>query len=208
MAETIELRGKIDEIYDARAMKVNGTRIGAPYKKNLADVTTGGELVKGAGVVVHYSTRGQWKNAERIEVITAPGAALPAAEGVDPSEPGGKMNRQNPDYRHPDELNRVEALNNAVKILTEIGVYPAVKTKAEALVATVELAEMLNYWIENTVDAAFLKEQVGEAAPQTATEPAPEPKEPSSEAKAALEASAAPGPSAGATSALSSFING
>jgi len=209
LANTIELKGIVTKIWDARAMEVDGTRIGAPYKKDLADVTTGGTLVEGVAVVVQYSERGKWKNAESIQVT---GAAAPttAASSGDPAEKGGKHNRLKPmDFRHPDEITRIEVLKAAVATLTATGTLASSTNNQVAVVQIAKLAELYQLFIEDVVDAAFIEDQMSASSkPEPEAAPAQQEKKATLAAEAAHVASTQPGPTDDTQDTLTAFMNG
>ncbi len=209
MADTTELRGTISKIWDARAMEVNGTRIGAPYKKNLTDVTTGGDLVEGTSVVIQYSTRGKWNNAESIQVTGAAAPAVAVAAIGDPAEKGGKHNRVKPmDFRHPDEITRIEVLGHAISTLASHGTLASAPDQKAAVIEVLKLAELYQAFVEDVVDAAFVADQLGGKAPQPAAQAAEPTPEPSPEAQAAEAASTQPGPTESAADPLAAWMAG
>ncbi len=207
--ELYELRGVVEKIYDARAMKVGDERIGAPYQKNLTDVTTGGTLSEGVSVVVQYSVRGKWKNAESIQVTGAAPATPPASNSnFDPTEKGGKHNRPKPEYRHPDEMTRVDVLGHAVATLTATGALQSAESDKHAVLAVTQLAELYQAFVEDTIDAAFIAENIVAKSAQTAAQPAQQAPEPTPEAKAAEVASTQPGPAESGSDPLSAWLSG
>ena len=108
-----------------------------------------------------------------------------ANPNFDPTEKGGKHNRRKLDYRHPDELTRVEVLGHAIATLTANGVIASAPTTAE-----------------------FIADQLGQAPQQAAAEPAQQAPEPTPEARAAEAASTQPGPAESASDPLAAWISG
>ncbi|MCP4900795.1 MAG: hypothetical protein GY906_27840 [bacterium] len=208
MADITELKGVVEKIFDARAMKVGDTRIGAPWKKNLSDVVTGGTLAEGQTVVVQYSVNGKWNNAESIQIVGAAPANAATAGDFDPSEKGGKHNRFKRDYRHPDEITRVEMLKVAVGTLTANGILASSPDTHAAVIEVTKLAELYQAFVEDVVDAAFIAEKLGGKAPQPAAQAAEPAPEPSPEAQAAEAASTQPGPTESATDPLAAWMAG
>lgn len=204
---SMQLQGIIDAVYDARAMSVNGTRIGAPWQKTLADVTTGGGLAVGATVLVTYTTRESkgkvYQNASAIQVLAA-GAAQPAAQAAatpaaqayagtaaPPAKPH-HAKRTNPQYRSADEMARGAAVEAAIKLV-----------QADDVSGMFKLADLIFAYTTETVSAAQIIEHLSPA--EVVVNPTPAPSQPADVATTAQPTQEAPAPAGPTPEALAAL---